>query len=69
MKACYVACISGDLEYKRWSVDKIEHLIWAINKFQESKYDKKLTVKKYEVENECDTCVDSIGEDVLVLEK
>lgn len=65
----YVACVSGELEYKRWSLDNIEHLIWAINKFQESKYDKKLVIKKYEVEHECDTCVDSLGKDIVVLEK
>lgn len=69
MKTMYVVCISGDLEYKRWSADKVEHLIWAIKKFQESEYDKKLVVKMYVVEHECDTCVDSLGEDVLVIEK
>ena len=69
MKTYYVACVSGDLEYKRWSVRDLEDVWYIINKFQESKYDKKLVIKKYEVENECDTCVDCLGKDIVVLEK
>ena len=65
----YVACVSGDLEYRRWRIEKLEDAWWAINKFQESEYDKKLVIKKYEVEHECDTCVDCLGEDIVVIEK
>ena len=65
----YVACVSGELEYKRWSVKDLEDVWYIINKFQESKYDKKLVIKKYEVEHECDTCVDCLGKDIVVLEK
>lgn len=69
MKTLYVACVSGELEYKRWSVNSVEELIWVINNFKNSKYDKNLTVKKYNVENECDTCIDCLGEDILKLKK
>lgn len=69
MKTLYVACVSGELEYKRWSIENIDNLVLIINMFNKSEYDKKLVLKKYEVEHECDTCVDCLGKDILVLEK
>ena len=69
MNTYYVACISGELEYKRWSVENMEQFVRIINNFQESQYDKKLTLKRYNVENECDCCIDCLGKDILKIDK
>lgn len=68
MKTFYVAFISGDLD-KRYRVYNIEQLIYLINDFQKSKYDKNLVVKEYNVENECETCVVCLGKNILELKK
>ena len=66
----YVGCLSGELEYKRYSLEKIEDLIWLINFMQVTDGYNKITVKKYEnLRYDCDTCIDCLGRDILTITK